>query len=137
MKINFRILAFVKSGCHLTVNGKNDHMVQAEGMPAPVDCVPPGIPFPWDDYLQTHWTGHLQYGIDQDEKGSDSDEKDAASSSSDSSSSSSKVDKAADPAAEAAGSPAQDDMELEVLDSELAEPLCTIYLFFALHLLYE
>ena len=43
----------------------------AEGMTGPVDLEPLGVPFPYDDWLQTHRTCHPHYGQLEDEKCSD------------------------------------------------------------------
>ena len=53
------------------MTGKNDKTVMAEGMKQPVALEIPGIPFPWDDHLQSHCTGHPKYGFHEDEKRSD------------------------------------------------------------------
>ena len=58
------------------MTGKNDTPVMAEGMKEPVTLEMPGIPFPYDDHLQTHWTGHPKYGVHEDEKCSDPESED-------------------------------------------------------------
>ena len=58
------------------MTGKNDTTVMAEGMKEPVTLEMLGIPFPYDDHLQTHWTGHPKYGIHEDEKCSDVESED-------------------------------------------------------------
>ena len=58
------------------MTGKNDTTVMAEGMKEPVTLEEPGNPFPYDDHLQTHWAGHPEYGIHEDEKCSDAESED-------------------------------------------------------------
>ena len=77
--IKFRqqtISAFAETGCLLTMTGKNDKTVMAEGTKQPVALEISGIPFPRDDHLQSHWTGHPKYAAHEDEKCSDPESED-------------------------------------------------------------
>ena len=76
-----RRMAFVRTGCHVTLSGTNDDMVEVLGLEEEFEIPAPGVPFVDDAYVRRFYSRHPGFvdgpndakGEDPDTSGSETD----------------------------------------------------------------